>query len=141
MGRAISAATATAVRLTCNDRPTISSRSGSRFQISEAAALKVAFGRCWDDAGKRFGHLGELLESISPLRVLDRGYVLVEDAAGATVTRAAETTPGQAVSLRFHDDRAGAVIQDGAGKPAQKPDKKPARKKSKKSDDRQGDLL
>lgn len=119
--------------------------SGERV-AREVAALKIAFGRCWDDAGKRLGHLGELLESISPLRVLDRGYVLVEDAAGATVARAAETTPGQEVSLRFADDRAGAVIQEGAGKSAakptkKKPAKKPAPRKSKKSDDRQGDLL
>ncbi|MGE0723430.1 MAG: exodeoxyribonuclease VII large subunit [Alphaproteobacteria bacterium] len=66
---------------------------------------------------------GQLLESYSYERALDRGFVLVRDDAGDAVTRRSQATPGQRVALRFADGEAGATI-DRAGaeapaKPAQ----------------------
>ena len=53
--------------------------------------------------------LGAGLEGVSPLAVLARGYVLVTDATGQPVTRAAEVRPGERLRLRFGDGAVGAV--------------------------------
>ena len=63
-----------------------------------------------DQAGTRITALGGLLESYSYGQVLKRGFVLVRDQAGRPLMAAAETRPGQNVSLRFHDDEAKATI-------------------------------
>lgn len=70
--------------------------------------------------------LERVLEANSFERVLDRGFVLVRDANGAPVLSAAETTDGQAVSLRFRDGERAAVIGEGGTPHA--PRKKPAAK-------------
>ncbi len=49
------------------------------------------------------------LESISPLAVLARGYVLVTDPAGHPVTEAAAIRPRMRLRLRFHDGEADAT--------------------------------
>ncbi|MFT8895613.1 MAG: exodeoxyribonuclease VII large subunit [Acetobacter sp.] len=55
--------------------------------------------------------VGNVLESVSPRAVLDRGYVLVRDMAGDAVTRAAGLNPGQRVTLVFADDERLARIE------------------------------
>jgi exodeoxyribonuclease VII large subunit len=54
------------------------------------------------------------LEAVSPLAVLQRGYALVLDADGHTVTRAAAVRPGARLTLRFADGEQGATA-DGGG--------------------------
>jgi exodeoxyribonuclease VII large subunit len=56
--------------------------------------------------------LGAGLEGVSPLAVLARGYVLVTDAAGQPVTRAARVEPGERLRLRFGDGEVGARADD-----------------------------
>jgi exodeoxyribonuclease VII large subunit len=56
--------------------------------------------------------LGAQLESVSPLAVLARGYVLVTDAAGQPVTRAAGVRGGKRLRLRFGDGEVGAVANE-----------------------------
>ena len=56
--------------------------------------------------------LGAQLEGVSPLAVLGRGYVLVTDAAGQPVTRAAGVRAGERLRLRFGDGEVGAVADD-----------------------------
>ncbi|WP_288971619.1 exodeoxyribonuclease VII large subunit, partial [uncultured Mesorhizobium sp.] len=51
---------------------------------------------------------------LSEQAILERGYALVLDSAGALVKRAAEVTPGIALELRFADGSAHATA-DGAG--------------------------
>jgi exodeoxyribonuclease VII large subunit len=66
----------------------------------------------------RLDGLAARLEAASYSAVLARGFVLVRDAAGHAVTRAAEVKPGQALSLAFVDGEAQAVAsgRQGGGK-------------------------
>lgn len=57
---------------------------------------------------------GDLLDSVSYHRVLERGYVAVTDVTGRPVTRAAAVTGGMALRLRFMDDVIAAVADGGA---------------------------
>ncbi len=88
---------------------------------SQAAARRIAA-----DRSRHLLSAGQLLESFSYERVLDRGFVLVHDAAGHAVTSAADAREAVAVALRFRDGEVGARI-DGeesvAGKKAAKPAK------------------
>ena len=100
--------------------------NGKSMYLSARRSLK--------DEQARLGRLGDLLESVSFKRILQRGYAVVRDAAGVPVISAAATAPGQAVSIEFSDDTVGAVIEGGT------PRKRP--KRSKKSEnDEQGTLL
>ncbi|MDH3236709.1 MAG: exodeoxyribonuclease VII large subunit, partial [Alphaproteobacteria bacterium] len=90
------------------------------------------------DEQARLGRLGDLLESVSFKRVLQRGYAVVRDAAGKPLILAAATAPGQAVSIEFSDDKVGAVISDA---PPAKAPKKASRSKGGTKDTRQGNLL
>ena len=54
------------------------------------------------------------LESVSPLAVLGRGYVLVTDRAGAPITSAAGVKPGARLGLRFADGNVKATADGGA---------------------------
>jgi exodeoxyribonuclease VII large subunit len=56
--------------------------------------------------------LSAQLDGASYERVLARGFVLVRDAAGHTVTRASEVTPGARLKLAFADAQLG-VVADG----------------------------
>jgi exodeoxyribonuclease VII large subunit len=118
-----------------------------RALIAELAA-RIATGwrlmhhgarRSLRDEQARLGRLGDLLESVSFRRVLQRGYAVVRDSAGTPVISAAATAPGQAVSIEFSDDAVGALIE-GAKPPAGTPKKPSGRKRSPK-DTRQGNLL
>lgn len=53
------------------------------------------------------GHLNVL----SPLATLERGYAIVENEAGKTVTRAAEVSVGDSVTLRMRDGRLGCEVR------------------------------
>jgi len=83
------------------------------------------------DAARSLAGTGQLLESLSYERVLDRGYALVHDAAGAPVTSVAGIKPAADVSLRFRDGEVGARI---TGKPGPK-------RRRRYTDDDQGTLL
>ena len=90
---------------------------------------------------------GKLLESYSYKGVLERGFVVVRDGAGAPVTAAGMLSPGDDISLAFKDDgRAEAVVSSvgtgGAAPPQTRATKKKAQAKRKSPpDDSQGSLL
>ena len=86
---------------------------------------------------KSVAHLGQLLESYSYERVLDRGFALVTAADGGTVTSVAALRPGDDVNIRLKDGSTGARIAGGAAQSKKKP-KKP---QSGGGDDPQGSLL
>ncbi len=66
-------------------------------------------------AAARVKAAGQLLESLSYERVLDRGFALVRGADGEALLAAVATAPGQVVSIHFADGDVGAVISgDGA---------------------------
>jgi exodeoxyribonuclease VII large subunit len=54
----------------------------------------------------------ERLEALDPLRVLARGYAIIEDGDGRTVTRAGAIAGGQCITARFADGRAAAVVSE-----------------------------
>ncbi|MCW5773039.1 MAG: exodeoxyribonuclease VII large subunit, partial [Rhodospirillaceae bacterium] len=89
------------------------------------------------DLEQRWASAGQLLESLSYQRVLDRGFALVRDAAGEPVTSAAGARPGLDVAIRFSDGEVGARIAGPAAPPARPA---PKRRKTGGNDD-QGTLL
>ena len=80
-----------------------------------------AFARLTDQHVRRLSHAGQMLESLSYERVLDRGFVLVHGADGRAVTAAKDAKPGAALTLRFHDGKVGAQVDGGAPRPAKGP--------------------
>jgi len=78
--------------------------------------MRPAAARLLDRVAERLDGLGQRLENLSYKRVLARGYALVRDAAGGTVTLAAATTVGMAVSIEFRDGAVGAIIGDGGSR-------------------------
>ncbi|NKB48201.1 MAG: exodeoxyribonuclease VII large subunit [Alphaproteobacteria bacterium] len=73
----------------------------------------------------------KLLESYSYKGVLERGFAVVRDSAGAPVTAADTLSPGDEISLSFKEEgRAAAVVSSvGAGTGAPPAPRKPAAKK------------
>ncbi|WP_304608210.1 exodeoxyribonuclease VII large subunit, partial [Gluconacetobacter azotocaptans] len=59
----------------------------------------------------RLAGLSGHMDSLSPMAVLERGYVLVRNPAGVPVTRAADLRPGHRVVLTFADGEAMAKIE------------------------------
>ncbi|WP_286830577.1 MULTISPECIES: exodeoxyribonuclease VII large subunit [Kordiimonas] len=112
---------------------------------STSRRLTPAYARKLDDLGARLAASGRMLDSLSYERVLERGFALVEDAGGTPVSKSANLSVGDQVTVRFADGTSDMQVLDGdSAKPVQKP--KPAPKKKPKaktpgSDDRQGSLL
>ena len=85
------------------------------------------------DAATKLEHLFARLESVSPRRVLERGYAMVTDAAGAPVVSVAGAPAGVVLGIEFADGKVGARVE---GVPV-----KPVRGAPKKDDGKQGSLL
>ena len=82
---------------------------------------------------------GDLLESLSYHRVLERGYAVVRDGRGKSVSTAASLASGDAVSVEFADGAVGArVTGTGSARTPAEPPEKPS---AAPSDRRQGRLL
>ncbi len=58
--------------------------------------------------------LGGRLESVSPLAVLKRGYVVVSDVAGHALTESGQVRAGQRLKLRFCDGEVRATADGGS---------------------------
>ncbi|MGK6323214.1 exodeoxyribonuclease VII large subunit [Sphingomonas sp. DT-51] len=79
-----------------------------------AGAIRPAvLARRLDGARARLADLGRLVESLNPDKLLQRGYVRVEAAAGGTITTAAAARDAGALLLHFRDDVVAAQV-DGA---------------------------
>jgi exodeoxyribonuclease VII large subunit len=66
----------------------------------------------------RLAQAARLNASLSYKAVLERGFVVVHDASGAPVKRAASLSAGDRVALQFADASAAAMIAgDGASRP------------------------
>ncbi len=100
--------------------------------------LTQSFGRRVERAADRLDRQAALLDTLSYRRVLDRGFVLVRDAAtGKPLTRAAQVAPGSGLTLAFADADVGATA---TGDAPPEPPKRAAAKPGKR-DPRQGSLL
>ena len=82
---------------------------GDLQKIGERAGRALL--RASQDAGARLEHLFARLESVSPTRVLERGYALVRDAGGVPVTAAAGVAPGASLSVQFADGKVGVQAE------------------------------
>jgi exodeoxyribonuclease VII large subunit len=62
------------------------------------------------DAGERLAHLAGLLDSLSPLATLARGYAIVTDAEGKVITEAEKVEVGDPVDARLARGRLGLRV-------------------------------
>ncbi|HVY12315.1 MAG TPA: exodeoxyribonuclease VII large subunit [Alphaproteobacteria bacterium] len=74
--------------------------------------LATAHARLLEKQSERLASLGALLESYSYNGVLARGFALVRDSEGRTITRAADVKPKQDLKLTFADGTRSAVAKD-----------------------------
>lgn len=107
--------------------------------------LTDALSRSTDRTGERLEALSNRLESVSPKRVLERGYALVKNADGTPITTAAKAEGGVPWQVEFSDGVVGVTVSGDATdrpmKAAQKPAATQKPKSSGKTDGRQRSLL
>jgi exodeoxyribonuclease VII large subunit len=99
--------------------------SRQRTDVTNLAdrALRAAT-RAAQDAATRLENLWARLESVSPTRVLERGYAMVWDASGAPVTSVMGAPAGAGLRLEFADGSAGVLVSGAAPKPPRPAPKK-----------------
>ena len=109
-----------------------------RLQTNEMSALAKrlmqAGRRAIADSASRLEAMVARLESVSPNRVLERGYAMVTAGGGQVISKAAAAVPGDAWSVKFSDGNVGVHVDGAAPKRA-----RAALKKSDNAD--QGRLL
>ena len=103
---------------------------------AETRALASAVRVLLREHAVRLGHAAALLESFSYQRVLERGFVLVNDSAGATLTSSRAVRPAMRLTLQFQDGAVDAVASGDAAAPM-----RPPRRRTRPADDDQGSLL
>ena len=74
------------------------------------AAIGIACARTLDGIKHRLDRENERLKAYSPQRTLERGFALIADGAGHVLTSAGQVRTNDAVSIRFADGTANAVI-------------------------------
>jgi exodeoxyribonuclease VII large subunit len=63
----------------------------------------------------RFRHLAASLDALSPLKVLARGYSMVQDDSGKLITSVGQVHRGQALTLRLSDGSVDCRVEDKEG--------------------------
>ncbi len=123
---------------------TLAQRIGNYDSQIEQLAQRAgnASKRMVRDNALRLENLGKLMEALSHTNVLKRGFALVQGEAGL-VTRAAQTSAGEAVQLVFHDGEQRATIGEASAATAKPASPRPSakRKKSPPSDAGQESLF
>lgn len=76
----------------------------SRLRLS----FEGTYGRC----GQRFAAAAGMLESLSPLKVLTRGYSITFDNSGKIARSATRLKPGDRITTRFHDGEIASVVAE-----------------------------
>ncbi len=74
--------------------------------------LKMAIRRKLELAGSRLGHLAQLLDSLSPLSTLQRGYAIVTDSNGSVVTDASGLVRGAKVEAQLAKGRLRLTVDE-----------------------------
>jgi exodeoxyribonuclease VII large subunit len=106
-------------------------------------SLETVQKRILPDKKRDLERLDRMMESLSPLNVLKRGYSVVYDEAGIAVTGQKALQPGQNITIAFQDGKTDAVVA-GASKTSPKPpSKKPSAQQTdgKKTTKNQGQLF
>ncbi|HVX67340.1 MAG TPA: exodeoxyribonuclease VII large subunit, partial [Bryobacteraceae bacterium] len=105
-----------AARLGTQDLRLRLARTRRRLEIADSAALDGVRLRL-TRARARLEPLAAELHQLSPLRVLDRGYAIVEDERGVILKQAADVTPGAAIGVRLAKGRLRARVTESAPEP------------------------
>ena len=104
--------------------------------------LGAALRRSTDRAGERLEGMYARLESVSPKRVLKRGYALITDASGTPVTMAAGAAAGSAWQVEFQDGGVGVTVGENVTPSPVKPKAQKRQSRSKdQANGRQRSLL
>ena len=93
-------------------------RAHPRRRIDGQRALLVGLRQTLEASMKRAGDrrrraldgCADKLGALSPLKVLDRGFSLTQDAAGHLVTRADQVAPGDAITVRLREGAIAAEV-------------------------------
>ena len=72
--------------------------------------LEAAVKRATDRRQRAIETCTHKLEALSPLKVLDRGFSLTQDASGHLVTRADQVGPGDAITVRLREGALAAEV-------------------------------
>jgi len=73
--------------------------------------LEAAMRQGLQQAGSRLAHLAQMLDSLSPLGTLQRGYAIVTDSHGKVLTDAGKVSVGDEVEARFASGRLGLTVK------------------------------
>ncbi len=85
-------------------------RMGEQLLFTEERLQSIMMRRI-GEAGHRLSRLASLLNSLSPLSVLERGYALAQDNAGRLLEKAEQFTLEQPFTLRLKDGEVEATTQ------------------------------
>jgi exodeoxyribonuclease VII large subunit len=97
-------------RLRARDLRVRLAQAGERLRAA-SRALTEALRRRVDAARREHGPLASRLEALSPLRVLERGYSIVQTEDGRIVKRAADAPAGTQIRVRMHEGRLDAEVR------------------------------
>ena len=76
-----------------------------------AYRLEEAMQRRLESAKTRFVHLAQLLDSLSPLRTLERGYAIISDSDGKVISEATAVSNGQTLDARLAHGRLHLTVE------------------------------
>ncbi len=74
--------------------------------------LQSAMRRKLRTAGTRLAHLAQMLDSLSPLSTLQRGYAIVSDSAGIVITDASTVSSGDKLEARLAKGRLRLTVDE-----------------------------
>ena len=129
---------------------------GERRLTRESQSLSNSVQRFLKSQRDRLKASGDLLESLSFQRIVERGFTVIWDKSGNPITSATAAEPGKTVIIEFADGKRGATIAGADGKKDEPVDpsnqsrkKKPSKGKKKRlikatnisREGRQGELL
>ncbi len=106
----------------------------SRRLATETRALDAVIATRLREHTRQLAHSAALLESYSYQRVLERGFALIHDQAGAPLTSASMLKPAMPVAIRMHDGERSAIVDSTLAR-------RERRASARKADEKQGTLL
>lgn len=86
-------------------------KAGERWRAG-SRTLGEAIGRRLAQAQRRLEPLAVRLDALSPLKVLERGYSIVQAEDGRIVKRATDAPAGASIRVRLHEGSLAALVQD-----------------------------
>ena len=86
-------------------------KAGERWRVG-SRALGEALARRLGLAQRRLEPLAGRLEALSPMKVLERGYSIVQTEDGRVVKRANDAPEGASIRVRLHEGRLTALVRE-----------------------------